>query len=130
MSKETQIVIDALREIITNPQHEEEKIARYFSPDYQQQVDGKRLDYQGFIGHMALLKTLTSRMSLSVLAIAGDGNTVFTHHHVKVDKKSGQRSEIAVMARFTLASGRILRCDELTHLLVGELEDRDLGSRG
>lgn len=31
MSKETQIVIDALREIITNPQHEEEKIARYFS---------------------------------------------------------------------------------------------------
>lgn len=73
MSKETQIVIDALREIITNPQHEEEKIARYFSPDYQQQVDGKRLDYRGFVGHMALLKTLTSRMSLSVLAVSAMG---------------------------------------------------------
>ena len=57
-------------------------------------------------------------------------SALHTHHHVKVDKKSGQRSEIAVMARFTLASGRILRCDELTHLLVGEREDRDLGSRG
>ncbi|MFB5082388.1 nuclear transport factor 2 family protein [Raoultella sp. C349492] len=130
MNKQSQIVMDALREIITNPQHEEDKIALYFSPDYQQQVDGKSLDYRGFVGHMALLKALTTGMTLSVLAIAGDENTVFTHHHVKVDKKSGQQSEIAVMARFTLASGRIVRCDELTRLLVGEPEDRDLGSRG
>ncbi|MEF3092635.1 nuclear transport factor 2 family protein [Raoultella scottii] len=130
MNKQSQIVMDALREIIPNPLHEEDKIALYFSPDYQQQVDGKSLDYRGFVGHMALLKALTTGMTLSVLAIAGDENTVFTHHHVKVDKKSGQQSEIAVMARFTLASGRIVRCDELTRLLVGEPEDRDLGSRG
>ncbi|MGE0971731.1 nuclear transport factor 2 family protein [Klebsiella sp. WOUb02] len=130
MHKQSQIVIDALREIITNPRHEEDKIALYFSPDYQQQVDGKSLDYRGFVGHMALLKSLTAKMSLTVLAVAGDGDTVFTHHHVNVDKKSGQQSEIAVMARFTLASGRIVRCDELTRLLVGEPEDRDLGSRG
>lgn len=94
MSQETQTVIDALREIITNPQHEEDKIARYFSPDYQQQVDGKHLDYRGFVGHMALLKTLTTRMSLSILAIAGDGNTVFTHHHVKVDKKAASGAKL------------------------------------
>lgn len=129
MKKPTQIVIEALQEIISNPEHHEIAISRYFSPDYQQQVDGKQLDYHGFIAHMALLKGLTTRMEVSLLAIAEQQNTVFTHHRVTVDKTSGEQSEIEVMARFTLLCGLIVRCEELTQLISGADGDRDLGSR-
>lgn len=88
---ETQ-VINALESIVCQQQHDEVQIARYFSSDYQQQVDGNCLDYNEFISHMGLLKKLTHSISVSVLAIAAKNNDVLTHHHVYVEKKDGSRT--------------------------------------
>jgi hypothetical protein len=129
MSNKSQFVTDALHKIVGQPEHDENQIARYFSPEYQQVVDGKSLDYRGFVEHMALLKSLTKAMKVSILAMACEENTVLTHHHVRVEKQKGQQSEIEVLARFTLSAGLIVRCDELTRLVSGAHDDHDLGSR-
>lgn len=129
MRNERQVVINALQEIVGHPEHDERRIALYFSPEYQQIVDGQPLDYRGFVRHMALLKSLTTTMTVSVLATACELNTVFTHHHVSVEKRNGEQSAIEVMARFTLSAGLIVRCEELTRLVQGDKDDHDLGSR-
>lgn len=121
--------MEALREIVGSPEHDERRIARYFSADYQQVVDGQSLDYQGFVQHMQCLKTLTTTMRVSVLASVCEGDTVFTHHHVSVLKRDGKCSDIEVMARFTLSAGLILHCEELTRLIRGSADDQNLGSR-
>lgn len=121
-------VTKALHEIITNPLHDEAAIRRFFAAEYQQYVDGKHLDFAGFIGHMAVLKQLTERMELTLLAIAGQGNEVLTHHQVTVVRKAGTRPEIEVFAHFTLQDGLIIRCAELTRLVRGAAEDHQLGS--
>ncbi|CAO95097.1 nuclear transport factor 2 family protein [Erwinia tasmaniensis] len=124
-----QTVIAALKTLITDPLHEESKIAVFFSADYQQRVDGKLLDYNGFIRHMETLKLYTKRMSISLKSIVAENDTVFTHHSVNVEKKQGEKSEFEVFARFTVSSGKIIRCEELTRMINGLPGDSDLGSR-
>jgi limonene-1,2-epoxide hydrolase len=92
-------------------------------------VDGKALDYAQFMQHMALLKQLTRSMALEIIAVAGQGEAVLTHHQVRVEKRDGGRSLVKVLAHFTVRDGKICACDELTQLLEGEHGDRDLGSR-
>lgn len=125
---ETHRVAQALREIICNPAHDDATIRAFFSPKYQQYVDGKRLDFAGFVSHMAALKQLTERIGLTILAIAGEDGNVLTHHRVRVRKKAGDFAEIEVFAHFTLQDGLIIRCEELTRLMSGAAEDRSLGS--
>lgn len=125
---ETQRVVQALHAIICNPTHDDAVIRAFFSPNYQQNVDGKQLDFAGFIGHMAELKQLTERIELTILAIAGEDGNVLTHHRVMVSKSTGAHAEIEVFAHFTLQDGLIIRCEELTRLVTGAAEDRSLGS--
>jgi hypothetical protein len=129
MKKTTQTVIDALQNVVCNPEHSEHDIALYFDPAYQQVVDGHRLDYREFIEHMALLKSHTTQINVSVLSAVTEDQTVFTHHHVKAAKIQGEHCEFEVFARFTLSSGKIIRCDELTRMIHGTSGDRDLGGR-
>ena len=123
------IVLQALQQVVAQPLHQPAVIAEFFADDYRQTVDGKSLDYQQFVSHMALLKQITRRMTLRVQALAAQGNSVLSHHRVEVEKCDGARSEIQVMAHFTLCDGKIIACDELTRQLSGEHADRDLGGR-
>lgn len=123
------VVLDALQRVVASSQHQPALIAELFSEDYRQQVDGKVLDYAQFIQHMALLKQLTRSMTLDIIAVAGQGEAVLTHHQVRVEKRDGGRSLVKVLAHFTVRDGKICACDELTQLLEGEHGDRDLGSR-
>ncbi len=123
------VVLDALRQIVANPEHQPALIAELFSRRYRQTVDGNTLNYEQFLQHMALLKQITRCMTLEILAIAAEEENVLTHHLVNVEKCDGSRSQVRVLAHFTVRDGRIQSCVELTQLLAGEHEDRDLGSR-
>lgn len=125
----TALVLDALQKVVAAPQHQPTLIAKLFSADYRQQVDGKTLDYMQFVQHMALLKQLTRSMTLEMVAIAGQDDSVLTHHRVRVEKRDGSLSLVKVLAHFTVRDGKICACDELTQLLEGDRADRDLGSR-
>lgn len=127
--KAAQRIEQALQQIVCQPEHDEALIAEYFSPHYQQWVDGKSLDFDGFVQHMAAVKAATSSVCIEIQAIAENGNEVLTHHRVSVVKPDASEAVIDVFARFTLCEGMIVRCQELTYPLSGAEEDRDLGSR-
>lgn len=130
MNSISQIVVDTLQTVVSSPVHDESKIATFFDPGYHQVVDGNHMDYPDFIKHMAVLKSLTKQMRVVIKSVVCEGDTVFTHHVVKVEKNQGERSEFEVLARFTISSfGRIIRCEELTRMTSGVSDDRNLGSR-
>lgn len=124
----TQHVELALRSVVCHPEHSEAKIRAFFSPNYQQIVDGQSLDFAGFVEHMAKLKHLTHTIDITLVAIARQNHAVLTHHLVAVNKKDGAQSHLEVFAHFTLQDGLITRCEELTRLVQGTEQDRLLGS--
>ncbi|HXW26308.1 MAG TPA: nuclear transport factor 2 family protein, partial [Xanthobacteraceae bacterium] len=58
-----------------------------------------------------------------------DGDTIADIHVVEAEKTNGDSIRTKVIAFFTVRGGKIVRVDELTHLLHGADEDRDMGSR-
>ena len=124
----TQHITLALQRVVCPPDHNEAEIRQFFSPDYQQVVDGQSLDFTGFVAHMAKLKHLTHAIDVTVVAIAGQNNDVLTHHLVAVSKKDGSQAHLDVFAHITLENGLITRCEELTRLVRGTAQDRSLGS--
>jgi hypothetical protein len=50
-------------------------------------------------------------------------------HLVDAEKTNGDTIRAKVIAFYTVRDGKIVHVDELTHLLHGADEDRDMGSR-
>ncbi|WP_392562384.1 nuclear transport factor 2 family protein [Orbus sturtevantii] len=124
------IVETALRAVITEPNDcHDQTIAQYFSPDYRQVADGNELNYDDFVKHIKRLHQVLQYATITVVAIVEEQETVFTHHHVFASKHDGTRIHTQVFAQFTLKHGKIVQCDELTRLIVGDQQDHDLGYR-
>ncbi|MCD7099930.1 nuclear transport factor 2 family protein [Stenotrophomonas sp. MMGLT7] len=117
------------REVLQAPALDLEAVQAYFDPAYVQTVDGTTLDHAGFVAHMRKQKEAIASMEVDFLAMAEDGDTVFTNHVVTATKKDGDTVVVKVIAQFVFKDGRLVRCDELTRLLQGGHDDRDIGSR-
>lgn len=128
--KNSVIIKAALQEVLTHSQSDySEKIARYFSVDYRQTVNGNVLLYKDFIKHIAFLHQELTAIQITIIAMAEEGDTVFSHHQVQTTKHDGTKTHTQVMAQFTIREGKIIQCNELTRLIVGGDDDHDLGSR-
>ncbi|HEY0177105.1 MAG TPA: nuclear transport factor 2 family protein [Pedobacter sp.] len=128
MNNYKELVKEAFAEVLANPEFNEQTIARYFGPDYQQHVDGKVLNYDQFVSHMKVIKQKTTALQFDYKTIIQEGNIVFTNHLVKVTKPDGTLAEAHLIAEFHIENGQIVYCNELSRLLIGEERDRDLGS--
>ncbi|SCC48347.1 hypothetical protein GA0116948_11097 [Chitinophaga costaii] len=107
----------------------QEDVARFFHPAYQQYVDGHHLDYKGFIAHMIAQRKVVQEMEIFFKTIVQEGNIVFTNHEVFIKKIDGQPIKIQVIAEFLFEEDKVIKCEELTYLMEGSNEDRDIGSR-
>ncbi|WP_205395191.1 nuclear transport factor 2 family protein [Vibrio tetraodonis] len=123
------IALNALQVLLTNPEFDQAEIEQYFAPNYRQTVNGLELGYAEFVAHVAKLKEDTKNRRVAILACAAQGEHVFTHHLVSADKANGDSVKFEIIANFTLAEGRIVRCQELTRMIQGQAQDEDLGSR-
>jgi len=124
------IIKAALQAVIANVNgFSIEVIASYFSVNYHQNVNGNVLFYDDFVKHIAALYQVLKSVEITIIAMVQDGQTVFSHHHVHAKKYDGSEVHTQVIAQFTLQDGKIIQCDELTHLITGSDEDHDLGSR-
>lgn len=124
-----ELVRKVFKNIIEADHVRENEVARFFSPDYVQHVDGHTLDYQGFIHHLHAQRKEIASMRVSFLSIVGDDHDVFTNHIVSVCKKDGTEAAIKVLAQFTIRNKKIIACDELTYMISGAAGDKNLGSR-
>ncbi|MBV8048853.1 MAG: nuclear transport factor 2 family protein [Paludibacterium sp.] len=120
-----QIVVDALQAVLCR----QADPADYFSPDYRQQVDGRLLDYAAFTRHLDTLRQHVATFSIRFDQLIVEADKVVSVHYPTIVKHDGTRAEYKVIAIFTVAAGRIVRCEELTYMLEGEPQERDLGSR-
>lgn len=106
-----------------------EAIKPYFSPQYTQWVDGKLLDFEAFIQHVKALKEVIASAHIEFKEYLENGNIVADTHEVFITKKTGEKLHVKVMAFFTFENQKILSTQELTHLISGNVEDQDIGSR-
>lgn len=128
--KNSAIIKAALQEVLTlSHGYSLEKIAHYFSVDYNQIVNGKLLLYADFIKHIAFLYHKFTAIQITIFAMAEESEIVLSHHHVHAIKYDGTVTHTQVMAHFIVQEGKIIQCNELTRLIVGGNDDYDLGSR-
>lgn len=121
-------VKEMLQQVIESKTYDEEVILQYFSPTYEQWVDHSKLDFEGFKQHIKKLKQLIETVEVQLVNTAVNDNTVFTKHLVYSVLKDGSQHTHKVLAEFTFAGNKIVRCEELTCLLSGSAKAKHLGS--
>jgi ketosteroid isomerase-like protein len=126
---EARALIEGAFASLLDPQQGAEALSRYFAPNYVQIVDGKLLDYDGFIDHARTLKKSLRRGRATIETIIVDGSIIADIHVIDAEKTNGDTIRMKVIAFFTVAGGKIVHVDELTHMLRGAAEDQDMGSR-
>jgi ketosteroid isomerase-like protein len=117
------------RDVIEPDAVDDEALRRYFSPKYVQKVDGKTLDFAGFSDHLRAVKAAVTNVRVTFDLMMAEGDKVMDIHHVRADKRAGGQVAVRVVALFEIKDGKIVRCDEDTHLEEGAATDSDLGSR-
>ena len=122
------LIENALASLL-DPRQDAESLSRFFAADYVQDVDGKRLDFRGFIDHARTLKTSLRSARATIENFVVDGMTIADIHVVEGEKTNGDTIRAKVIAFYAVRDGKIVRVEELTHLLQGSDEDRDMGSR-
>lgn len=119
--------------LLLNELHAEgiiEKMTNRFANTYTQKSDGYTLSYDRFLSHLQALQSVTSRLLVTVLGAAAYEETVLTHHHVKVWKKSESApSEVEVYAHFVVGEDGIQSCEEVSRVICGSAEDVELSHR-
>lgn len=115
---------------IFNGDNMEEEIAKYHSKDYVQHSDGKTLDYNQFLKHIEHVKSVIAPpLEITYDTVIAEGGMVCTSHRAKATKKDGSKVEIKVIAIHKIKNGKIYQTDELSHLITGAKEDKELGSK-
>ena len=115
-------------EVIKDLKANEQTISQYFSPHYIQYVDGHQLNYNDFVQHMIVQKSLLDSVDVSIEHCVVEGNAICTVHKVDAIKKNGEKIAVKVIAYFEVDNGKIILCDELTYLLTGHEKDQNIGS--
>ncbi|QNK63877.1 nuclear transport factor 2 family protein [Pedobacter sp. PAMC26386] len=115
--------------VLESTLYNEELINRYFSQNYIQQVDGKTLYFEGFKQHMKVLKNDMLSIQIDIQTLVQEGNIVFSNHMVSGTTKENRKGLVQVIAEFRFEGDQIAYCNELTHLVAGSPQERDLGSR-
>jgi len=119
----------AFQDVFASDAFDEGAIARYFSPRYVQKTDGRTLDFSGFVAHVRELKRTLKNVKITFERAVAEGASVVSIHRAEAEKFAGGRIAIRVFALFLIDGGKIVLCDELTHLEQGAAEDRDSASR-
>ncbi len=104
-------------------------IKQYFHPEYVQHVDGKSLNFDSFVQHIKVLKSSIEKVTIDFEHLIEEDDAVCSVHHIDATKINGRQIEAKVIAYMKFKGNQIILCDELTYLIAGDEEDKDLGSR-
>jgi predicted SnoaL-like aldol condensation-catalyzing enzyme len=123
------LIEQAFQGVFASNVFDEGAIARYFSPRYVQTTDGRTSDFPGFVAHVRELKRTLKNIKITFERLIAEDANVVSIHRAEAEKIAGGRVAVRVFALFAIDEGKIVLCDELTHLEQGAAEDRDLASR-
>jgi hypothetical protein len=102
---------------------------RHFAPDYRQRTDGRWDERDGFVEHIAHLRSIVVGGNVRVLDEFRDGARYADRHVVEILKRDGSHVEMEVYAFGQFApDGRFRQVEETTLMLAGTEADRSLGT--
>jgi ketosteroid isomerase-like protein len=117
-------------EVFGKDSFDRQVLERYFSPRFRQHADGKTLDFEGLVDHVAELKRTVTGLRFTFEQMLAEGDRVMDIHRVEGRKRDGGEGFAArLFSLWVVENGKIVLCDELSHLEQGAPEDRDLSSR-
>ncbi len=123
------LIEQMFRDMFESDSVDQRVIDRYFSPSYVQHVDGKTLNFNAFVDHVRELKRTVAKLEVTFEEMLAETNKVMEIHRVRGEKRDGSKFAARLMSFWLIEDGKIVLCDELSHLQHGVPEDRDLGSR-
>jgi hypothetical protein len=118
----------SMTNILENTEAGEKEISQYMSPNYIQITDGKRVDYRGFVQHIAVQKKLIVSARVRFVQIIAQDNVVSTNHEVDVVKKDGTQCTIKVIGHITYEGDKVVATDEMSMVTQGNPGDKELAS--
>lgn len=114
--------------LFENESFDRETIANYFSKDYVQSVNGDTFGFNDFVNHICKVRETLSSCNIAFKTLVTEGNIVFSNHLVDAVMRNGKMVRQQVLAEFEISKGKIIRCDELTCFLGGDVAGSKLGS--
>ncbi|MDN5088504.1 hypothetical protein [Aliarcobacter butzleri] len=124
-----ELIKNLFKNVLQNQSVDIEIIKKYISEKYIQYVDGKELRFEQFVEHIKKQKEVIESIKVDFISMVEENNIVFTNHIVSIKKKDNSFVKVKVIAEFIIENEKLVKCDELTYLLNGSSEDKDLGSR-
>ncbi|MCG3696612.1 hypothetical protein L5F39_03185 [Aliarcobacter butzleri] len=124
-----ELIKDLFKNVLQKQSVDIEIIKKYISEKYIQYVDGKELRFEQFVEHIKKQKEVIESIKVDFISMVEENNIVFTNHIVSINKKDNSFVKVKVIAEFIIENEKLVKCDELTFLLNGSSEDKDLGSR-
>ena len=110
-----------------SPEDAKEAVDRHFSPDYVQVTDGNTLGYEEFVEHIRHLRGKIVGGTVEVQEAVQNGNLIADRHTMTATKVGGGQLVGEVYAFTHIDSdGRIVRVNEISHLIIADESDRDL----
>lgn len=103
--------------------------SKYMSNQYIEHIDGQIFNYQQWLHHMLDLKGMMKSYQLSFDEIVAEGDQIATSYVVHATKKDGTKLDIRIIAIFKIQNGKMIYCDELTHLLNGPASEKNLSDQ-
>lgn len=119
-------VVKQMFQVFANVNSKPSEFSKYMSSDYVQNADGHTLNYQGFLTHVTGLHSAMKSIHFTFDQIVAEGDVVATHHIAHGMKKDGQPVKTEFFAFFTLKNHKIVRCTEVSRMLIGTAADKNL----
>ena len=126
---EARAFLEELYNAVCDPRADLEVTNRYFTDDFVQIVDDTIVDRAGFDAHLAALRADLATVSFEFTTVIAEGDRIADVHLFRATRKDGGQITMKFIGVYTLRDGKIARFEELSHLIEGAEEDRDLGSR-
>lgn len=76
-----------------------------------------------------MLKKSLKYLKVNIKSIAQDNDVIFINHLIHGETKDKKMFSVEVIAEFRIKDEKIYYCNELTHMIEGDDENKDLGSR-
>lgn len=104
---------------VFSPDVTPEIVARYYTEDAVQIIDGQPVDMPAFLTRLEGLRQLSGSATFAFTDVLTDGARIAETHLVRIENPDGSLLYLKVIALHTLRDGRICGLDELTRALDG-----------
>ena len=112
-----------------NRDADRETLDRYISEGYSAWSDGRVIGREQFEAHVFAIRKEIQSMEVAFEDVVTADDRIAAAMTFTLHRGDGRTSQMRVHAFYTIRDGKIQRLSELTHLLSGAEEDRDLASR-